>query len=200
MILEARAILDTAKIERLTERVRSPLGNVNSDIMNLKWGARLAHHGLLNSVVRLNLYNVDLSPVPAQHLASLASCVTRSLSIRRVSGCDLVSLLSSLKCENLRIISRSLGREETQALVEAMESGVEWVELEDEVTLDMKALAEYSGQGVCREVELYYDTADRYSEELVTWARSRNWRVYADDDIKGRRGQCFVQRSATTDG
>ena len=42
------------------------------------------------------LLDVDLSPVPAQHLASLALCVTFRLSIRNVSGCDLVSILTSL--------------------------------------------------------------------------------------------------------
>ena len=67
--------------------------------------------------------------------------------------------------------------------MQAMESGVKkaWlgfknVKQEYEVTLDIKALAEYSGQGVCRYSELQDDTAARYREELRTWARSRNWR------------------------
>ena len=98
MILEAVGILDTALIDSLTERVRSALGNGNGDIMELMCGASLAHHGLLYSVVELNLWDVDLSPVPEQHLASLVSCVTSELSIQNVIGCDLVSLLSSLKC------------------------------------------------------------------------------------------------------
>ena len=80
------------------------------------------------------------------------------------------------------LYSQSLGREETQALVQAMESGVEIVGMWGGVTLDMEmeTLAEYSGQGVCSEVMLYGDTAVRYKEELVTWARSRNWRVHTD--------------------
>ena len=69
-----------------------------------------------------------------------------------------------------------------------MESGVGRVELHGEVTLDIEALAEYSGQGVCRTVMLQWpDTMARYRQELVTWARSRNWRVYPDDDY-----QCIV--------
>ena len=143
--------------------------------MKLTCGASLAHHGLLISVVELRLYYVDLSPVPAQRLASLTSCVTGALLIKNVTGCDLVSLLSSLKCEGF-ISSQSLGREETQALVQAMEAGVKWVMLGG-LTLDMEALAEYSGQGVCSKVTLYDDTAARYRGELVTWARSRDWRV-----------------------
>ena len=116
MILEARAILGTAKIKRLTERVRAVLRNydINMKRMNeLTCAASLAHHGLLGSLYDMDLCNVDLSPVPAQHLASLASCVTSELHIQNVSGCDLVSLLTSLKCKYLIIISQSLGREET---------------------------------------------------------------------------------------
>merc|ERR1712227_1143818 len=93
-----------------------------------------------------------MSPLPAKHLASLASCVTGYLWIVNVSGCDLVSLLTSLKCEALHISRQSLGREETHALVQAMESGVEKVMLGGEVTLDIGALTKYSGQGVCRAV------------------------------------------------
>ena len=190
MILEARGILDTDKIEKLTERFRDYVDiRGNRDIMKLMRGASLVHHGLLISVDTVWLYNVDLSPVPAQHLASLASCVTRYLSIQKVSGCDLVSLLSSLKCQQLNITSQSLGRVETQALVQAMESGVKRVWLGGK-TLDMETLAEYSGQKVCRMVGLIDDTAARYRGELVTWARSRNWRV---DTYKDWR--CIVKRS-----
>ena len=140
-------------------------------------GASLAHYGLLGSVDWLIQRNVDLSPVPAQHLASLVSCVTSLLQIRNVSGCDLVSLLTSLKCPGLDIASQSLGREETQALVQAMEFGVEKVTLLEEVTLDMEALTQYSGQGVCWKVKLSGEITPRYREELRTWARSRNWKI-----------------------
>ena len=57
--------------------------------------ASLVHNGMLGSVDKLTLWNVDLSPVPAKHLASLASCVTLTLYIQKLSGCDLVSILSS---------------------------------------------------------------------------------------------------------
>ena len=93
----------------------------------------------------------------------LCPCVTCHLHIRNVKGCDLVSILTSLKCGDLVISNQSLGREETRVLVQAMESRVEKVELgdvvrpRDEVTLDIEALTEYSGQGVCREVQLWYE-------------------------------------------
>ena len=143
--------------------------------------ASLAHHGLLGSVGIMKLLGIDLSQVPTQHLASLASCVTGDLFIQNVSGCDLVSVLDSLNCEMLRIGGQSLGREETQALVQAMDSRLEIVMLGDQVTLDIEALAEYNGHGVCRILALEEDTVIRYGEELKTWARSRKWGV--DDDM-----------------
>ena len=179
MITEFRDILDTEVIERLTMWVRRALDAGNIHL--IKCGASLVSHGLLGSLNMLRLYN-DLSQVPTQHLASLASCVTKWLHIENVSGCDLVSLLTSLKCHKVYIRSQRLEREETRSLVQAMESVVESVELWGGVTLDIQALIEYSGQGVCRNVELQDDTMDRYKEELVTWAKSKKWRIHLDED------------------
>ena len=71
----------------------------------------------------------------------------------------------------------SLGREETRALVQAMESRVEEIWLADgDPSLDIKALTEYRGLGKCWKVKLCtHDTKKRYSEDLSKWARSRNW-------------------------
>ena len=77
-----------------------------------------------------------------------------------------------------------LGSEETQALVQAMESRVEWVELGGKVTLDIRDLMKYSGQGKCSRVECGRDTAGRYRKQLKTWARSRFWKVTCDDDYQ----------------
>ena len=107
-------------------------------------GLSLAHHGLLGSGFRfMTLDNVDLSPVPTQHMASLVSCVTDELGIWNVSGCDMVSILTSVKCQELHIRWQSLGREETKALVQAMETRVEKLILGEMVTLDPEALDEY---------------------------------------------------------
>ena len=43
--------------------------------------ASLAHHGLLGSVRRLGLHDVDCTSVPAEHLASLVSSVRWSVTI-----------------------------------------------------------------------------------------------------------------------
>ena len=126
----------------------------------------------------MGLRNVDLSDVPDKHLVSLASCVTCGLQISIVTGGQqIATLLTNLKCDWLMIYNQSLGQGETLALVQAMESSVEEVWLW-EVSLEMEALSEYNGQGVCRLVVLWGNTADRYKEDLGKWASSnRNWRV-----------------------
>ena len=121
-ILEAKGILNPDKIEGLIERIRDALMDPDGDMDRtdedqLKCAASLAHHGLLGSLTLLSVNHVDLSSIPEKHLVSLVSRVTRHLTINNVIGCDLVSLLSSLQCEELGIPKMSLGRVETQALV-----------------------------------------------------------------------------------
>ena len=143
--------------------------------------AGLAYHRLLGSEQVMVLRNVDLTSVPTEHLASLASSVTGIVSINNLCGCNLVTILDSVKSQVLLIRSQSLVSEETRALVRAMETGVNRVRLYREVTLDIRDLMEYSGQGKCREVRCYVDAAHIYREQLRTWATSRNWEVTRDD-------------------
>ena len=152
--------------------------------------AGLAYHRLLGSEQVMVLRNVDLASVPTEHLASLASSVTGIVSINNLCGCNLVTILDSVKSQVLLIRSQSLVSEETRALVRAMETGVNIVRLYREVTLDIRDLMEYSGHGKCREVVCYRarDTADRYREQLRTWATSKNWEMTCDG------GDCFVVR------
>ena len=91
--------------------------------------ASLAHQRLLGSVRVMRLDDDDLTSVTAEHLASLVSYVTRCVYIKNVSGCGLVNIMESVKSRVLDISRQSLSTEETQALVRAMESGVEMVKL-----------------------------------------------------------------------
>ena len=175
VILETKGILDTGVIESLAKRVIGGLGEYPSSLPGITCAASLAHHRLLGLVRVMYLWDVDLTSVPAEHLASLASSVRRRVDIVNVRGCGLVTILDSVKSKDLCIRRQSLGREETQALVRLMESGVEEVRLNEEVTLDIWALIEYSGWGKCGVVKCYSDTAPRYREQLRTWATSRNW-------------------------
>lgn len=174
--LERKGILDSVLINNLTERVRERIGVYGTTEAELKCGASLALHGLLGPLDELVLAHVDLSRFPAEQLTSLVSSVTISLQIIRVSGSDLLSLLRSLKCKFcLSICHQSLDGEETQALVQAMESRVKNVHLHY-AQLDMEALTSYSGHGKCRGLKLW--GIDRAVKRRVsTWARSKNWRV-----------------------
>ena len=180
MILESRGILDTVLIQTLSKRVRESFNRRRRFMeAELKCGASLAQHGLLDSVDELVLSDVDLSTVTAEQLTALVSSVTLCLYIANVSGCDLTSILTSLKCQSLDIRSQihSLDREGTLALVRALEYGVNEVTLEE---LEMEALTTYSGKGVCGEVTLWKDDLAASIDEVRTWARRINWswRVY----------------------
>ena len=70
---------------------------------------------------------------------------------------------------------KKLAREETQALVRAMESRVEKVLLYNVDELDMEALSKYSGQGRCRVLECKGVTDITFCYELMTWAQSKGW-------------------------
>ena len=142
--------------------------------------ASLVHHGVLRSVRRIGLVRVDLTSVPTEHLASLVSSVRWCVTIENVSGCDLVTILESVKSKALSMGHQSLGSEETRALVRAMESRVEEVHLCSELTLDMRVLMEYNGQGKCTVVHFRKDFKDRYREQLKTWDTDldRNWESY----------------------
>ena len=141
--------------------------------------ASLAHHGLMDSLEEITLWDVDLASVPAEHLASLASCVTDFVGINNISNIDLMPVLDNMKCEVLSINSQSLRSEETQSLVRALESNVTGLVLGHygEVSLDITTLTQYSGQGKCRRVVCWRANADMYREELVTWAQRVNWAV-----------------------
>ena len=144
----------------------------------------------------MRLHNVDLSPVPIRHLASLVNCVRCVFCIKNVSGCDLVSIFTRIKCRDLSSIdNQSLGREETMALVRALESHVEALDLGDDVTLDIEALAEYSGQGRCMGVRLWGSMGSPLCHALegeLSWARSTNWGVeHGADHLKLFRGACY---------
>ena len=182
IVLETRGILSLAVFESLAERVRGMLwSGINVSVITC--AASLAHHGLLGSVKGMRLWNIDLTSVPAEHLASLVSSVTGHVHIREIRGCDLVNILDNVKCEVLVIKRQSLSSEETQALVRAMESVVVSVELTEGVTLEIRDLMEYSGQGKCSRGGGWGDNVPRYREQLRTWATSNNWIVQIDNSV-----------------
>ena len=71
-------VLASGALESLTKRVREKISysRYSSDLPVITCAASLAHHGFLGSVDEMRLWDVDLTTVPAEHLASLVSSVT----------------------------------------------------------------------------------------------------------------------------
>ena len=47
----------------------------------------------------------------------------------------------------------------------------------DDVSLDMETLAQYDGQGECRELRFRADTLERYRAQVDVWAANMGWAV-----------------------
>ena len=63
--------------------------------------ASLAHHRMLGSVRVMRLQDVDLASVPAQHLASLASCASLLAVLHKVRKSQLSPILDNIKSDVL---------------------------------------------------------------------------------------------------
>ena len=187
--LEADGIIPVSVMQNLAHRVKDTLPGLtissSPSLEEIVCAAILAHQGILVPAEALVLENVNLASIPAQYLASLVSSVTDDVHIiGEVSGCNLVTILDSAKCRSLHINSQSLGTEETEALVQAMETYVKVLHLYD-VTLDMETFNKYSGHGMCSKV-----TSDSYNREILpeelreglrSWTASKGWHVTYDD-------------------
>ena len=148
--------MQTDVIESLAERIRAKWDiYYYPGLPEITTAASLVHHGLLGSVKVMRLCDVDLASVPAEHLASLAACVTGVVGIWNVSNTDLTSILDSSKSEQLQIDIQSLSTEETWALVRAMEN-VEILGLNGGLTLDISTLVTYGGWGKCEWVRFWH--------------------------------------------
>ena len=178
LFLEKKRILPkliiNGELKRLAERIRAKWVDFyyTPSLPVIITAASLAHYGFLGPVERMYLDDVDLASVPAEHVASLAACVTEDVMIDNVHSCDLVNILDNIECQSCRIYDQSMNREESLALVQAMESQVEKVDLWGG-EVDIRALTQYNGKGECGEV-LYNGG---YIDEIRRWAKSIDWNV-----------------------
>ena len=193
-------LLKIEVIENFAARVREQRfrGEGGGGFLLTACAASLAYHGLLGSAEEtkyLELGDLDLTNIPSEHLAALASWVTSSceIVIKNVIGIDMVSFMNSLQCQMLRFYCQNLGREETQALVRAMESRLEKVHLGSEFEFDVETLVTYSGDGRCREVWLYFCDDEggedpkllNLKERLKNWAMSKDWEESTGSNFLG---------------
>ena len=172
-------ILPPEILVRKGEEIKRRYYNIPSlDVV--KSGAALAKHGFITQVPELNLYNLDISAVPAEDMASLVKCVQVSVHISNATG-DLGTIVGSVKCDYLTINDTMLGAGQTESLVAAMVTGVKGAGLWGGVTLDMGTLAQYDGTGECGWVELHgTDTVEKYGEEVKEWAQRIGWETDED--------------------
>ena len=156
-------------------QVAESLSQNYSSLSRLRCGAVLASQGFITQVPMLWLDDLDISLVPAGDLSKLVKCVSDSVTITNVCG-DLAPVLSNVQCRDLGIVSQSLNASDTKCLVDAMVRRVQEVWLDD-VSLDMETLAQYDGQGVCRELRFRADTLERYRGQVDLWAANMGWAV-----------------------
>ena len=89
--------------------------------------ARFIHRGHITEVVNMTLWNLDLAELP--YAASLADVtVTGEVNIARVSG-HIAPVLSRIRCSCLSLDHMRLSAGDTRALVTAMMTSVDMVEL-----------------------------------------------------------------------
>ena len=183
--LETDGIIPVSVMQNLAHRVKDKLkgwsgrARARPFLEEITCAAILAHKGTLVPE-EFTLENVNLASIPAQYLASLVSSVTDDVHIiGEVSGCSLMTILDSAKCRSLHIDSQILGTEETDALVQAMETCVKVLHLYDDVTLDMETFNKYSGRGKCSKVTSSDDRGLLPAElrERLLSLTSKGWQV-----------------------
>ena len=121
----------------------------------LKTAAQLAQEGYLSSVKHMYIMDMNISEIPSDKIAKLASIVTDSVIIANITNpTQLGPILSSVQSKELFLVDMSLSEKNTRALVTAM-TRVQEVTLLSDVTLDPELLSAYDGQGDCTKVWVY---------------------------------------------
>ena len=120
--------------------------------------ASFIHRGHITEVENMTLWNLDLAELP--YAASLADVtVTGEVNIARVSG-HIAPVLSRIRCSCLSLDHMRLSAGDTRALVTAMMTSVDMVELglgpavgssssRGGLELDWDTLLLYDGRGRC---------------------------------------------------
>ena len=152
--LITKEILPSDVLEILTEKLSRSLNKSfphgqGLQVQVVKCASILAHKGLMVPVEDIGLCD-DLTSV--SHIGSLVSSVKGRVSIKNIRSCDLKTILDSFQCQGLSIY-QSLGRKDTEALVQALETRVKMLGLRD-VILHEEAFIKYSGRGRCNHVGL----------------------------------------------
>ena len=184
------------QIEQFVKHVKKDVEEDQPSYGSYIVAGSLAYHGLLGSIENLRL----TADCPDRHeykfpeyLAALVGSVLDWVSFYEVdayapgelftSGLDnLGPILANIKCRELRImyVCARIGTESTEAVVRAMQSGVEKVELHGnprtaDDPIDIAALTKYDGEGTCEEIFCDEYILKAYREEIKNWSQRINW-------------------------
>lgn len=168
--------LPTDFINRKADSLKKALSLFDPQLSTVTSAAAMAKMGILDSVRILWLEDLDLSSVPSENLSALCSIVTGQVCIVNVTG-DLITVLNSVECRQLRICAMALDVDATRALVTAMANRVEEVKLMPDVRLDTGIFTQYGGEGKCWRVEIQGNT-NSYVDTFHEWSKGVKW-IYA---------------------
>ena len=137
--------------------------------------------GVIETVKHLRLHPENLRSLPGNHLQTLVSCVTESISIGKATNQDMAILLDNIQCKELYLVKQTLNQEETEALVQAMTSRVEIVQLfTDCVRMDLDTLRKYKGGGKCKEVHIIISGNDADLANLLDSISCKEIHLYTN--------------------
>ena len=144
--------------------------------------------GLLTSVQGMELSDINICGEEISQLTLPTFDATVWLS--RLSG-DISQLLPLISCHKLWIWDTDLSRNDTESLVNCLNTNVSELVLWGGATVDISVLCQYNGTGKCQYVHCGYDSYERYRGEVTRWAHNMGWKV--DDSGNGILGITIIR-------
>ena len=179
-------ILDQTKVEDFVVRIKLAMLGGHTILPQIRLrptfedynsAANLAEAGLIHRIDTLGVWEgYNIGNISRKAVDSLINCVTGNLYVKRISGTPLIcQVYGKARCNVLGIGHQILNEHSTRALVETMEARINYLLIRANVLLDIDTLIEYSGLGLCKDIRLGYDAANKYGERLMKWASRCKW-------------------------
>ena len=179
-------LLDQTKVEDFVMRIKiamyggygdHPQCELRPNFDDYKSAASLAEAGLIHNIDTIGIWpGYDVRMMPREAVDSLVQCVTDGVFINRLEGPSYIRrIYGNVKSKVLGIGYQVLPERETKILVEAMEQRIACLMIRADVDLDINALLEYSGMGLCKDIRLGYDAGCKYGDQLMQWSLRNKW-------------------------
>ena len=145
----------------------------------------MAKMGILTSLEKMWLQDIDISSIPSDNMAALSSVVTDCVCIDNVTG-NIQTILANVKCRELVIRDVNLDHDETECLLEAMRNNMEEVWLYMNVSLDINALMSWANVGWCGASTMVLANVARWSAwsgDIMTFSPTGQGRWNGDGNM-----------------